>query len=85
MCDGFHSRLHFARMPGLKDYAALYWIDEGSTDILIRNAEKIVEVVTSHKLHTPKNGGPVRVSLTPRTWFGERIRPAAGICTTVSS
>lgn len=60
---------------GLKDYAALYWIDEGSTDILIRNAENIVKVLTSYKLHTPKNGGPVRVSVNPRTWFGERIRP----------
>jgi hypothetical protein len=62
---------------GLKDYAALYWIDEGSTDILIRNAENIVKVLTSHKLSTPKDGGPVRVSLNVRSWFGERIRPPA--------
>ena len=57
----FLSRLRLRSDPGLKDYAALYWIDEGSTDILIRNAEKIVDILTSHKLHTPKGGGPVRV------------------------
>ena len=52
--------------PGIKDYSALYWVDEGTTDVLIRNAETIVEIMTSHKLHTPKNGGPVRVSMERR-------------------
>ena len=47
--------------PGIKDYSALYWLDEGSTDLLIRNAEKIVGAITSHKLST--NGGSVRVSM----------------------
>jgi mono/diheme cytochrome c family protein len=47
--------------PGIKDYSALYWLDEGSTDLLIRNAEKIVGAITSHKLTT--NGGSVRVSM----------------------
>jgi hypothetical protein len=53
----------------------LYWIDEGSTDVLIRNAGKIVDVLTNHRLSTPKGGGPVRVSLVARTWYEERIRP----------
>jgi hypothetical protein len=61
--------------PGIKDYAALYWIDEGSTDVLIRNAEKIVELLTKHRLNTPKGGGPVRVSPEVRSFRGERIRP----------
>lgn len=47
--------------PGIKDYSALYWLDEGSTDLLIRNAEKIVGAITSHKLSI--NGGSVRVSM----------------------
>jgi len=58
---------------GLKDYAALYWIDEGSTDILMRNAGKIIDILTSHSLQTPKGGGPVRVSLKPRRWNDVRI------------
>ncbi|MBC8347648.1 MAG: DUF1588 domain-containing protein [Verrucomicrobia bacterium] len=52
--------------PGIKDYSALYWVDEGTTDVLIRNAERVVNIMTSHKLHTPKNGGPVRVSMARR-------------------
>ena len=47
--------------PGIKDYSALYWLDEGSTDLLIRNAEKIVGAITNHKLS--KNGGSVQVSM----------------------
>lgn len=58
---------------GLKDYAALYWIDEGSTDILMRNAEKIIDILTSHSLQTPNEGGPVRVNLKARRWNDERI------------
>ncbi len=58
---------------GLKDYAALYWIDEGSTDILMRNAEKIIDILTSHSLQTPKGGGPIRVSMKARRWNDERI------------
>ena len=61
--------------PGVKDYAALYWIDEGSTDVLIRNAGKIVDLITNQRLSTPKGGGPVRVGLTARNFRGERIRP----------
>lgn len=45
--------------PGIKDYAALYWIDEGSTDILIRNAEKVVENLASLKANTPKELVPL--------------------------
>jgi len=52
--------------PGIKDYSALYWLDEGSTDLLIRNAEKIVGAITSHKLSKSKNGDEVRVSM-PRS------------------
>ena len=52
--------------PGIKDYSALYWVDEGTTDVLIRNAERVVNIMTSHRLHTPKNGGPVRVSMARR-------------------
>jgi hypothetical protein len=33
---------------GIKDFAGLYAIDEPSTEILIRNAEAIVEHITSH-------------------------------------
>ena len=51
---------------GIKDYSALYWVDEGTTDVLIRNAEKVVNIMTSHKLYKPKNGGPVRVSMARR-------------------
>ncbi|QDU92288.1 DUF1588 domain-containing protein [Lignipirellula cremea] len=47
--------------PGIKDYSALYWIDDGSTNVLIRNAEKIVDAITSHKLF--KNGSSIRVSM----------------------
>lgn len=46
--------------PGIKDYSALYWLDEGSTDLLIRNAEKIVGAITSHKL---SKGGSGQVSM----------------------
>ena len=52
--------------PGIRDYSALYWVDDGTTDVLIRNAEKVVDIMTSHKLHVPKNGGPVRVSMARR-------------------
>lgn len=55
---------------GLKDYAALYWIDEGSTDILMRNAEKIVGLLTSHTIQRPKEGGPLRVALNARKVSG---------------
>lgn len=40
---------------GIKDFAGLYAIDEPSTEILIRNAEAIVEVQTAHEL---KDGQP---------------------------
>ncbi len=58
---------------GVKDYAALYWIDEGSTEILMRNAAKIVDLLTSHTLQRPKDGGPARVSLNGRMWNGVKI------------
>lgn len=40
---------------GIKDYAGLYSIDEASTEILVRNAEAIVEAQT---LHILKDGKP---------------------------
>jgi cytochrome c553 len=40
---------------GIKDFAGLYAIDEPSTEILIRNAEAVVEVQTAHEL---KDGKP---------------------------
>ena len=41
---------------GIKDFAGLYTIDEPSTEILLRNAEAIVEVQTGHDLQ----GGKVK-------------------------
>jgi len=35
--------------PGIKDYAALYWIDDGGTDILMRNAESIAGIILGRK------------------------------------
>ncbi len=35
--------------PGIKDYAALYWIDDGGTDILMRNAESIAGMLLNRK------------------------------------
>ncbi|MBM3983627.1 MAG: DUF1588 domain-containing protein, partial [Planctomycetes bacterium] len=35
--------------PGIKDYSALYWIDEGGTDILMRNAESIAGMLLDRK------------------------------------
>jgi mono/diheme cytochrome c family protein len=35
---------------GIKDFAGLYTIDEPSTEILLRNAEAIVEVQTAHEI-----------------------------------
>jgi hypothetical protein len=42
----------FTLMPerGIKDYAGLYTIDEPSTEILLRNAEAIVEAQTAHEI-----------------------------------
>jgi mono/diheme cytochrome c family protein len=42
---------------GIKDFAGLYAIDEPSTEILIRNAEAIVEVQTAHDLSDGKPRG----------------------------
>ncbi len=39
---------------GIRDFAGLYAIDEPSTEILIRNAEAIVEVQTAHELKDGK-------------------------------
>ena len=35
---------------GFKDYAALYSMDEPTTEILVRNAATIVERQTAHEL-----------------------------------
>jgi cytochrome c551/c552 len=43
----FSQPFAFQSEAGIKDYAALYWIDDGSTDILLRNAEKIVAALTN--------------------------------------
>lgn len=40
---------------GIKDFAELYAIDEASTEILVRNAELIVEAQTAHEI---KDGKP---------------------------
>ena len=42
---------------GIKDFAGLYTIDEPSTEILIRNAEAIVEVQTGHEVTDGKIQG----------------------------
>jgi len=42
---------------GIKDFAGLYTIDEPTTEILLRNAESIVEAQTGHEI---KDGGKVR-------------------------
>ncbi len=42
---------------GIKDFAALYTIDEPSTEILIRNAEMIVESQTAHEFKDGKISG----------------------------
>jgi len=39
---------------GIKDFAGLYTIDEPSTDILVRNAEAIVELQTGHEIKDRK-------------------------------
>ncbi|MBY0528354.1 MAG: DUF1588 domain-containing protein [Gemmataceae bacterium] len=49
----------FTLMPerGIKDFAGLYTIDEPSTEILLRNAETIVEAQTAHELKDGKVQG----------------------------
>lgn len=42
---------------GLKDYAALYSMDEPTTEILLRNAARIVERQTAHELRDGKVAG----------------------------
>ncbi len=42
---------------GFKDFAGLYTIDEPSTEILLRNAEAIVEVQTGHEIKDGKVSG----------------------------
>ena len=42
---------------GIKDFAGLYTIDEPSTEILLRNAEAIVEVQTAHEVKDGKVQG----------------------------
>jgi len=42
---------------GIKDFAGLYTIDEPSTEILIRNAEAIVELQTAHEVKDGKVQG----------------------------
>ncbi|MEI6234793.1 MAG: DUF1588 domain-containing protein [Planctomycetota bacterium] len=42
---------------GIKDYAGLYSIDESSTEILLRNAEMIVELQTAHEIKDGKIRG----------------------------
>ncbi len=42
---------------GLKDYAALYSMDEPTTEILLRNAATIVERQTAHELKDAKPSG----------------------------
>jgi cytochrome c553 len=42
---------------GIKDFAALYTIDEPSTEILVRNAEAIVEIQTGHEVKDGKVSG----------------------------
>jgi hypothetical protein len=42
---------------GIKDFAGLYTIDEPSTEILIRNAEAIVEAQTAHEIKDGKVSG----------------------------
>jgi len=52
---------------GIKDFAGLYAIDEPSTEILLRNAEAIVEVQTAHEVKDGKvqgNNGSLREFLT---------------------
>ena len=42
---------------GIKDFAGLYSIDEPSTEILVRNAEAIVEAQTGHEIKDGKVSG----------------------------
>ncbi|MCE9568153.1 MAG: DUF1588 domain-containing protein [Planctomycetes bacterium] len=42
---------------GIRDFAGLYTIDEPSTEILLRNAEAIVEVQTGHEVKDGKVNG----------------------------
>lgn len=54
---GFQLPLGLTTEPGFKDYAELYRIDEGSTDLLIRNAERIVEAQSNHTLLAAEKAG----------------------------
>lgn len=46
--------------PGIKDFAALYWIDDGGTDILMRNAESIAGMLLNGKpAQTPPEFKPL--------------------------
>lgn len=47
--------------PGIKDFDQLYTIDGPGTEVLIRNAERIVEGQTNHKL--VEENGSVRVQM----------------------
>ncbi len=50
--------------PGIKDYAELYSIDIAGTDVLLRNAGRIVEGQTSHQMKADeKSPGKLRVSM----------------------
>jgi mono/diheme cytochrome c family protein len=48
--------------PGLKDYAALYSVDVSTTEILLRNAERIVDGQTMHQIVDSPEGRRVEMS-----------------------
>ncbi len=48
---------------GIRDFAALYTIDEPSTEMLLRNAEVIVELQTAHEIKDGKVSGKSKGSV----------------------
>lgn len=55
--DGIVQPFSLVPERGIKDFASLYTIDEPGTEILIRNAEIIVEAQTAHELKDGKLKG----------------------------
>lgn len=61
--------------PGIKDYSQLYSVDGASTEVLLRNAQLIVENQTKHAFDRGANGAVGRVVGVPVSEFAPLLHP----------